>query len=71
MEDNRNNSGGCLGEIFNLLLSFAFLQFFLNLFYPEQKKCTPDGKARTSGCMIVLGILCCLVFLGAILKACA
>lgn len=30
-----------------------------------------ERKPRTSGCMKVLGFLCFLVFLGAILKACA
>ena len=71
MDDSRNNRSGCLEEIFNLLLTFAFLQFFLNLFYPPPEKYTSEGKPRTSGCMKALGILCCLIILGTILKTCA
>ena len=71
MDDSRNNQSGCLEEIFNLLLTFAFLQFFLNLFYPPPEKYTSEGKPRTSGCMKALGILCCLIILGTILKSCA
>ena len=70
MEENENQQNGCFSEILNLLLAFVFLQVFLDLFYPEQKNITSDGKTRTSRCMIVLGIICCLIFLGAILKTC-
>ena len=49
MDDSRNNQSGCLEEIFNLLLTFAFLQFFLNLFYPPPKNTLPRENRGQAG----------------------